>query len=134
MSKGQLQQIGSPEELYEHPANTFVAQFIGSPAMNVVPSSVLGIGGAGHLVGFRPEHVQLENGRPGLASYEAAVDVVEYLGDEQLAYVKLGDHELVVKLPVDPRLRPGERETFYVPLEKVMLFDEESSHVVGTAA
>jgi ABC-type sugar transport system ATPase subunit len=134
MSKGVLQQIGSPEDLYKRPANTFVARFIGSPAMNVLPSSVVGIGGAGQLAGFRPEHVQLENGRPGLASYEGSVDVVEYLGDEQLAYVKLGDHDLVVKLPVEPRLHPGDKKTFYVPLEKVMLFDEESTHVVGTAA
>jgi multiple sugar transport system ATP-binding protein len=134
MNKGELQQIGTPEELYEQPANTFVAGFIGSPAMNILPSSVLGVGGAGQLAGFRPEHVRLENGRPGLATYEASVEVVEYLGDEQLAHVRLGDHELVVKLPVEPRLRSGERETFYVPLEKMMLFDEESSRVVGTAA
>jgi multiple sugar transport system ATP-binding protein len=134
MNKGELQQIGTPEELYEHPANTFVAGFIGSPAMNILPSSVLGVGGAGQLAGFRPEHVQLGNGRPGLASYQASIEVVEYLGDEQLAHVRLGDHELVVKLPVEPRLRSGERETFYVPLEKMMLFDEESSRVVGTAA
>jgi len=134
MNKGELQQIGSPEELYEHPANTFVARFIGSPAMNMLPSSVLGVGGAGQLAGFRPEHAQRENGRPGLAQVDAAVEVVEYLGDEQLAYVKLGDHDAVIKLPVDPRLHPGDRETFFVPLEKVMLFDEESTRVVGTAA
>jgi multiple sugar transport system ATP-binding protein len=134
MNKGLLQQIGSAEELYEHPANTFVARFIGSPAMNMLPSSVLGVGGAGQLAGFRPEHVQLQNGRPGLAALDASVEVVEYLGDEQLAHVRLGDHEIVVKLPVDPRLRPGEREKFFVPLEKVLLFDEESSNVVGPAA
>jgi ABC-type sugar transport system ATPase subunit len=133
MNKGELQQIGSPEDLYEHPANTFVARFIGSPAMNVLPSSVLGVGGEGQLAGFRPEHVQLANGRPGLASLKAAVEVVEYLGDEQLAYARLGDHELVVKLPVDPRLRPGQQETFFVPLEKVLLFDEASSRAVGPA-
>src|SRR4051794_18907280 len=49
MNKGELQQLGAPEELYEHPANTFVAQFIGSPAMNMLPSSVLGVGGTGQL-------------------------------------------------------------------------------------
>jgi ABC-type sugar transport system ATPase subunit len=134
MSKGELQQIGTPEELYEHPANTFVAQFIGSPAMNMLPSSVLGIERDGHLAGFRPEHVRLGNGRPGLASYEGAVEVVEYLGDEQLAYVRLGDHDVVVKLPVEPRLQAGERKTFYVPLDKVTLFDQESTRVVGPAA
>ncbi len=134
MNKGQLQQLGTPEELYEHPANTFVARFLGSPAMNMLPSAVLGIGGTGQLAGFRPEHVQLGNGRPGPGSYEASVEVVEYLGDEQLAHLRLGDHEIVVRLPVEPRLHAGERETFSVPLDKVLLFDEASSRVVGPAA
>ena len=135
LNKGELQQLGTPEELYEHPANTFVAQFIGSPAMNMVPTAVLGVGGAGQLAGFRPEHVRLGgNGHPGSGSLEAAVEVVEYLGDEQLAHVRVGDHEIVVKLPVEPRLRAGEREMLSVPLDKVMLFDEESSRALGTAA
>jgi multiple sugar transport system ATP-binding protein len=134
MNKGELQQLGTPEEVYEHPANTFVARFIGSPAMNMLPSSELGVGGTGQLAGFRPEHVQLGNGRSGAGHLDASVEVVEYLGDEQLAHVRLGDHELVVKLPVEPRLRAGERETFSVPLDKVLLFDEESSNVVGPAA
>jgi multiple sugar transport system ATP-binding protein len=134
MSKGVLQQLGTPEELYEHPANTFVARFIGSPAMNMLPSSVLGIGGAGQLAGFRPEHVRLGNGRPGAGSLDASVEVVEYLGDEQLAHVRFGEHELVVKLPVEPRLQRGQNETFSVPLDKVLLFDEASSRVVGPAA
>jgi multiple sugar transport system ATP-binding protein len=133
MDKGELQQIGGAEELYEHPVNTFVARFIGSPSMNMLPSSVLGVGGADQLVGFRPEHVRLGNGGGAAASYDASVEVVEYLGDEQLAHVRLGDHEIVVKLPVEPRLRAGEQETFSVPLEKVLLFDETSSRTIGTA-
>jgi ABC-type sugar transport system ATPase subunit len=134
MNKGELQQLGTPEELYEHPANMFVATFIGSPAMNVLPSSVLGLSGTGQLAGFRPEHVRLENGSAGAGSLDAVVEVVEYLGDEQLAHLRLGDHELVVKLPVDPRLQVGDRKTFFVPLDKVLLFDEESKLAVGTAA
>jgi ABC-type sugar transport system ATPase subunit len=134
MNKGELQQLGTPEEVYERPANTFVARFIGSPSMNMVPSSVLGIGGSGQLAGFRPEHVRLGNGRAGAGNLDAAVEVVEYLGDEQLAHVRLGDYELVVKLPVEPRLQPGQHETFSVPLDKVLLFDEESNQAVGPAA
>jgi multiple sugar transport system ATP-binding protein len=134
MNKGQLQQLGTPEELYEHPANTFVARFIGSPAMNMLPSAVLGIGGTGKLAGFRPEHVQLGNGRAGAGSLSAAVEVVEYLGDEQLGHLRLGDHQIVVKLPVEPRLQAGQQETFSVPLDKVLLFDEESTRAVGPAA
>src|SRR5689334_2018059 len=80
MSKGVLQQIGTPVELYTRPANTFVATFIGSPAMNLLPSGALvGVGGTGRLVGFRPEDVQLANGRLGnAAEYEAQVEVTQY--------------------------------------------------------
>ncbi len=134
MSRGVLQQIGSPEELYTRPANTFVAKFIGSPAMNLLPSRELGLESAGQLAGFRPEHVELGNGRTGSAHYQANVEVVEYLGDEQLAHLRLGDHDIVVKLPVEPRLQAGSQKTFSVPLHKVLLFDETTTHAVGTAA
>ena len=134
MSKGVLQQIGTPEDLYTKPANTFVARFIGSPAMNLLPSGAIGVGAGGKLAGFRPEHVALGDGRPNTARYDALVEVVEYLGDEQLAHLRLGDHMLVAKLPVEPRLEAGRQETFSVPLQKVMLFDEDSTQAVGTAA
>jgi multiple sugar transport system ATP-binding protein len=134
MSKGVLQQIGTPEELYTKPANVFVARFIGSPSMNVLPSGQLGLGGAGQLAGFRPEHVQLGNSRAGAATYDALVEVVEYLGDEQLAHLKVKDVDVVAKLPVSPRLEPGSSQTFSVPLDKVLLFDEQSTQAVGSAA
>jgi multiple sugar transport system ATP-binding protein len=134
MSKGVLQQIGTPEQLYTKPANVFVARFIGSPAMNLLPSGAIGVGAGGKLAGFRPEHVALGDGRPDSAHYDAMVEVVEYLGDEQLAHLRLGDHALVAKLPVEPRLEAGRQETFSVPLQKVLLFDEDSTQAVGTAA
>jgi multiple sugar transport system ATP-binding protein len=133
MRKGVLQQIGTPEDLYTKPVNTFVATFIGSPAMNLLDSSVLGVGTPGQLAGFRPEHVHLGNGRPNAAKYNALVEVVEYLGDEQLAHLRLGDREIVAKLPVDPRLQHGEESTFSVPLDRVLLFDKETELAVGTA-
>jgi multiple sugar transport system ATP-binding protein len=137
MRNGVLQQIGSPEELYLHPANTFVARFIGSPAMNLVSPELVGIGGAGgeaRIAGFRPEHVQLGNGKPNAAHYDALVEVVEYLGSEQLAHTRLQDTEVVVKLPVEPRLEAGKRATFSVPLDKVLLFDRETEQALGSAA
>jgi ABC-type sugar transport system ATPase subunit len=133
MSKGLLQQIGTPEELYTRPANTFVAGFIGSPAMNLLPSSVLGVSG-NTLAGFRPEHVVLGNSHGGSAAYDGTIEVVEYLGDEQLAHVRLKDHTIVAKLPVEPRLESGMQTTFSVPLQKVLLFDAASTQAVGTAA
>jgi ABC-type sugar transport system ATPase subunit len=133
MRLGVLQQIGTPEELYLHPANTFVATFIGSPAMNLVPSGVVGLGD-GRLAGFRPEHVQLGNGRPDAAHYDAIVEVVEYLGSEQVAHTMVQDQPVVVKLPVEPRLQRGSRTTFSVPLDKVLLFDRETERTLGSAA
>jgi len=133
MRKGVLQQIGTPEDLYTKPVNTFVATFIGSPAMNLLDASVLGIGGSGKLAGFRPEHVHLGNGRPDSAQYKALVEVVEYLGDEQLAHLRIGDRAIVAKLPVEPRLRHGEESTFSIPLDRVLLFDKETELAVGTA-
>jgi ABC-type sugar transport system ATPase subunit len=121
-----LQQIGTPEEVYTRPANTFVARFIGSPAMNLVPSALVGVGRGGQLVGFRPEHVILGNGRPESLSYDALVEVVEYLGNEQLAHLRLRDRELVVKIPAEPRLEAGRNASFSVPSSKLHFFDAES--------
>ena len=138
MSEGVLQQIGTPVDVYTKPANTFVATFIGSPSMNVLPSDVLGagIGGSGRLVGFRPEDIELANGRLGAggADFDAVVEVIQYLGDEQLVYLALRDAEIVAKLPVEQLLEPGAAHTFSVPLSKLHLFDAESGVSVGTAA
>jgi ABC-type sugar transport system ATPase subunit len=136
MNLGVLQQIGTPKDLYTSPANTFVATFIGSPAMNVLPSGALGVGvgGSGQLVGFRPEHVQLGNGKPDSAHYDATVEVVQYLGDEQLVYLRLGDAEVVAKLPLEARIEPGRSERFAVPFHHLLLFDAESGAAVGSGA
>ena len=94
----------------------------------------MGVGGQGRLVGFRPEDVELANGRRSdCAECEATVEVVQYLGDEQLAYLKLRDGEIVAKLPLEEALEPGMRRKLAVPLRKVHLFDEESGAAVGMA-
>jgi ABC-type sugar transport system ATPase subunit len=137
MNLGVLQQIGPPKELYTSPANTFVATFIGSPAMNLLPSAALGIRDGTRLVGFRPEHVQLGEGKPDAAQYahfEATVEVVQYLGDEQLAYLRLGDDEVVAKLPLDAPLELGRQERLAVPSRDLLLFEAESGVALGTGA
>ncbi len=134
MDRGVLQQVGTPEELYTRPVNTFVATFIGSPSMNLLPAAALGVDGLGQLVGFRPEHVLLEDRGSGTARFEALVEVVEYLGDEQLAHLRLRDEAVVAKLPVEARLEMGQTKTFAVPLAKVLRFDAESKRALGTAA
>jgi ABC-type sugar transport system ATPase subunit len=137
MNEGVLQQIGTPVDVYTTPANTFVATFIGSPSMNILPAGALeGIGGSGRLVGFRPEDIQLANGGPGAgsAAFDATVEVVQYLGDDQLVYLELRDAEIVAKLPVEEQLDLGAARSFAVPLTKLHLFDAESGVSLGTAA
>jgi len=126
MRDGVLQQIGTPEQVYTQPTNTFVATFIGSPAMNLLPAPVLGLGADSLLAGFRPEHVRPEPARNGSVGFEAEVEVVEYLGDEQLAHLRLGEFSLVAKLPIDQRLKPGTAATFAVAREAVSFFAAET--------
>jgi multiple sugar transport system ATP-binding protein len=131
MRAGVLQQVGVPEELYTQPANVFVAQFIGSPAMNLVPAGVVdGPGRSGQLLGFRPEHVELGRGGGDGAGFEADVEVVEYLGDEQLAHLRIRDEQILAKLPVEHRLHPGGTEPFSVPAAKLHLFDADSGEAL----
>ncbi|HXI45463.1 MAG TPA: sn-glycerol-3-phosphate ABC transporter ATP-binding protein UgpC, partial [Candidatus Acidoferrales bacterium] len=110
MDKGELQQVGPPQELYDHPKNLFVAGFIGSPSMNFVDvksdgTNVSGSGmhfpiptrfgkleGGRELVaGFRPEHLDLGDTSEA-AGIRAKADVVEYLGDEELLHVTVEGH------------------------------------------
>jgi len=129
MRKGLLQQIGTPQQLYTRPANTFVASFIGSPAMNLVPAAAIGIDRDGLLAGFRPEHVGVGSGGDvgGFGfGFEAMVELVEYLGDERLAHVRLRDRLLVAKLPAEAPLAAGSTVGFTVPSTAVLLFDAAS--------
>jgi multiple sugar transport system ATP-binding protein len=147
MNAGVLQQVGTPQELYTNPRNVFVAGFIGSPAMNLVPTEREGsklrrdgfevqlperiaghIDGGGVVVGFRPEHVRLagQPGADGDVRIPATIDVVEYLGDEQLIHLHAGETNLVAKLPVEQQARMGESVTLTLPAEKLHLFDRES--------
>jgi multiple sugar transport system ATP-binding protein len=130
MKKGVLQQIGTPEELYMRPANVFVATFIGSPSMNVVPAQAIGVGGDDQLAGFRPEHARFGAGETNSVEFEAMIEVVEYLGDEQLVHLRLGDRPLVVKLPVEPRLQAGTSAGFTVSRDCVVLFHVESGQTI----
>ena len=131
MRKGVLQQIGTPEELYTRPVNTFVATFIGSPAMNLVPAAALGLGPDSILTGFRPEHIRVGSvgeGDPADRSFgfEAMVEVVEYLGDERLAHIRFDDRSLVAKLPADERIQSGAVAPFVVARETAIFFDAKT--------
>src|SRR5919206_536031 len=88
LHEGKLQQVGPPRELYERPANLFVAGFIGSPAMNLLPQN-------GKVAGFRPEHVDITGDGDGIP---ARVEVVEDIGADAFVFCSAGvvatyDHE-----------------------------------------
>jgi multiple sugar transport system ATP-binding protein len=131
MRSGVLQQVGTPKELYEEPRNVFVAGFIGSPAMNFVPGGLLpGVGSSGQIVGFRPEHVRLVNARPDDVRMQATVDVVEYLGDEQLVHFTVKDTTLLAKLPAEQTVAAREDLEFAIPRERLTLFDTETEQAL----
>jgi multiple sugar transport system ATP-binding protein len=126
MDKGLLQQAGTPEELYTAPRNMFVAGFIGSPAMNLVPADVIDGAGPRRIAGFRPEHVELGGVAGDAVRFTGRVEVREYLGDEQLVHLNVKDTPIQAKLPVETRVTPGEELEFAIPRDKIHLFDAET--------
>jgi multiple sugar transport system ATP-binding protein len=128
MQLGVIQQVGSPAELYADPHNMFVAGFIGSPAMNLVHASLLldGAGGQDEIVGFRPEHISRHNGRADAIPFTAKVELVEYLGDEQLVHMTRKDASLQATLPVEEKVRIGQEAEFSIPRDKLLLFDAQT--------
>ena len=91
MNAGRMEQFGTPEEVYHHPASTFVASFIGSPPMNLLKSAE-GIP-EGRILGIRPEHLRLHPD-----GWEMRVETVEMLGAERLIYGHLGGEWTILRM------------------------------------
>jgi multiple sugar transport system ATP-binding protein len=138
MQEGRIEQVGAPLELYDRPINRFVAEFIGSPAMNLLPGVARagGVEAAGALLpvagpgpgegravvyGIRPEHLELAE--DGLA---AEVRVVEPTGAETLAYLRCGAADLVALFRDRHELAPGQRVHLRPRADKAHLFDPAS--------
>jgi sn-glycerol 3-phosphate transport system ATP-binding protein len=90
LNAGNVEQFGTPDDVYHRPASTFVASFIGAPPMNLM-KDVQG-SKAGHILGIRPEHLQI-----GAEGWQVTVESIEMLGAERLLYCKLGDESLIVR-------------------------------------
>jgi multiple sugar transport system ATP-binding protein len=104
LREGKVEQIGAPMELYNNPANTFVAGFIGSPQMNFLKSAALGE--RGDLTGVRPEHLALTRSEGRI---DGQVSHVENLGGETNVYVRTDPHGLLtVRLFGEHRFEVGE--------------------------
>ncbi|MBP7566511.1 MAG: sn-glycerol-3-phosphate import ATP-binding protein UgpC [Burkholderiaceae bacterium] len=91
MNAGNMEQFGTPEEVYTRPASTFVASFIGSPPMNLLRHAPGGR--AGSILGIRPEHLDV-----GAGGWEARVETSELLGAERLIYARVGDEQVIVRV------------------------------------
>ena len=140
MNAGILQQVGTPGEIYDHPANLFVAGFIGSPTMNFVPATTEN--GAAKASGFSvrlPKPVSATSGTLGFrpealtdrvadeaSSMQMTVDVVERLGSDQFLYGKVGSDSVTAR--VDPRMKvdPGDTVKLGLDTRTLHFFDAET--------
>jgi multiple sugar transport system ATP-binding protein len=147
MRDGVVEQTGSPLELYDHPANQFVAGFIGSPAMNFLPGVVRRSGGAARvelagglslpapahatsaedgravIYGTRPEHMELANGDDGVPT---EVVVVEPTGADTQVFTKLAGVDITTVFRDRHAFRPGETIRLRPDVTRAHLFDAAS--------
>lgn len=156
MSEGKIQQVAAPLELYNHPTNRFVAEFIGSPPMNFIPvefhapllithshfrftlpeiwgTALQKYDGQTLILGIRPEHFSLSV--PATKNLSVQVDLVENLGNDTFLAVRLAesdsqshksDNYLQVRIPPDRIIRLGEQLWLSLSPEKIHFFDPET--------
>jgi multiple sugar transport system ATP-binding protein len=162
MNHGVIQQVGTSGDLYDHPANTFVAGFIGSPPMNLLPVRLLpgdeGLAlvlgrtsvplppAVAHayaayverdlLCGIRPEQIagaELPTTTPGWSLVEVKIHIVENLGAEKLVHFALGDHQLVAKLAADVPICDAGCGRLAFNLNRLHLFDPATGLALRSA-
>ena len=151
LNDGSLQQVGPPQEVYDRPANRFVAEFIGSPAMNFLEGGLASENEQDGIrttegfvvltdavsakmqqqrvqsvvVGIRPEHLT-PVAEQAAATFESRVDLVESLGSEQHVTVALRETAIVAKLPSSPRIELASTLRLAVAPEHLHVFDAET--------
>jgi len=153
MNKGIIEQAGPPQELYHRPASVFVAAFIGSPAMNLVPAEIVAADGglvlaldgglalplapevAGRFdvapgravtAGLRPEAITQPMGKPLSVPASIKVDLVEPLGLETLVYFAIGGHTLCARIDPDFTPAPATTMPVAIDMERLHLFDAQT--------
>jgi len=159
LNKGVIEQIGTPLDLYENPANRFVASFIGSPAMNLIAGRVVAKGDglafqiAGQamlglpaerkdrygkykdrdaLLGIRPEHIFEGRTKSGTvdAEIEAPVTVTEPMGSETMVFFDVNGTEITARLDAHTACKPKQPHWFTFDINKVHLIDPTTDKVV----
>ncbi len=150
MRDGRIEQLGTPEEIYDRPATLYVAGFVGSPPMNILNATVVGGqlkidgDGDGHALalparlrnvvsegqrvkaGIRPEALQLAAGSEPTPLFRARVEVVELTGPELVTTARIGDQRLTACLPPRSSVLSGEERAFTIEADALHLFDPDS--------
>jgi multiple sugar transport system ATP-binding protein len=160
MNKGRIEQIGTPNDLYHHPATRFVAGFIGSPAMNFLPCRLEDVGGKLNvrltdriafplpparaaryqrvgrddrlLLGLRPEHMTEASAHPepGAEPFDAVLDVTEPMGMETLVYFTLEGAQVCGRVSPNAGARAGVPLRLAVDLNNMHLLNEVTGVVI----
>jgi ABC-type sugar transport system ATPase subunit len=126
MNGGKIQQVAPPLEIYSRPANTFVASFIGTPPMNLLPPGTLD---EKRITGLRPEHWKVYPSSDTFSSqtpfFKAKVDIVEPLGAETIVHTIVKDSiRITVRVSGDAVHRHGEELILVPSIENAIFFDE----------
>ena len=112
LNDGALQQIGTPEEIYDRPVNTFVAGFTGSPPMNLVNVE-------GRTLGIRPEHLSPDIVEDALP-LAVTVQTIEYLGHEWLVHATTNGIPIIMRCSQPPLHRAGQHTTWHAPAHRIV--------------
>jgi multiple sugar transport system ATP-binding protein len=134
IDKGKIRQVGTPVEIYDDPADRFVATFVGSPPMNIVARN-------GGYLGFRPENFLPKEmiGDGAATEFKFRVDRSEYLGAERIVYGVMEGFEskqlITAKLPpahvAEKNIRPGEWHPFAVKNSELRHFDKDGNRATS---
>lgn len=155
MRAGQIEQIGTPDELYDRPATTFAASFIGTPPMNLISLAkgptgavvagtdrtvVAGKVGDGRILGIRPEHIAIETigkartrGKASIKGIPARVASCDYLGADTIVAATCGEQLVLIRVPGRCPLDEGDETGLTWSNEDVHVFDAETGRIVPGA-
>ena len=138
MNKGRLQQFDTPLNIYNHPANRFVAEFVGSPSMNFLEGRIVDgtftsdslqlrlehASQSNVTIGIRPEHIQVLT-EPQDGAIAASVYVTELMGNETFVFLTVGAHRLIARAPADFRAEVESKVWIRIAVEKVHFFEPQ---------
>lgn len=126
MRNGGIEQAGAPADIYNQPATSFVASFVGAPPMNLVPD--------GNIVrGIRPEHIRLGTGNDGDIARKGKITAVEYMGADTIVTVLTGQtHRVSMRLPGASALRSGDALDFHWKPQDESQFDTSGRRLIAS--